>query len=219
MAGWAEIRAAVNRRRRGVIVALSALGHLALFALIGLQAPQLRQMALPDRPTFDLRLIPPVPTHRAAAPVAAQPTPVQPRPTPTPPKGVATLPLAPAPPGNPTGGGIGTKTAPAPLPAAPGSDLKTALRGFSPGCRMRDAVGLTKAERDACDEKLGRGAATAPFIPAPMDPAKRRAFDAQAAKDERYRKYKEGNVPPGITPGSEPGKNTGLGDDYAGVRR
>jgi hypothetical protein len=52
-----------------------------------------------------------------------------------------------------------------------------------------------------------------------MDPAKRAAFDAQAAKDARYRKYKEGNVPPGVVPGSEPGKNTGLGDDYAGVRR
>lgn len=219
MAGWADIKAALNRRRRAVIAGLSALGHLGLFALIGLQTPQLREMILPPQPTFDLRLVPTQRPRQAPAAPAAKSAPVQPRPTATPPRGVATLPLPPAPPAPRGASGIGTSYAPAPLPADQGSDLKKALRGFSPGCRMRDAVALTRAERDACDERLGRGSETATFIPAPMDPAKRAAYDAQAAKDERYRKYKEGNVPPGVTPGSEPGKNTGLGDDYAGVRR
>lgn len=221
MAGWAGIGKALNRRRRTVVAGLSALGHLAVFALIGLQAPQIRQMILPDPPHFEVQLSPPLrpapPDHQTSK--AAAPSPVKPRLTPPPPASVPTLALSPVPPADKPRGGIGVRSAPAPLPAPPGSDLKTALRGFSPGCRMRDAVGLTRAERDACDEKLGRGASTAPYIQAPMDPAKRAAFDAQAAKDERYRKYKEGNVPPGVTPGSEPGKNTGLGDDYAGVRR
>lgn len=221
MAGWASIRTALDRRRRTVVAVLSALGHLAVFAVIGLQAPQVRQMILPDQPHFDLRLIPPPPAlqPRSQTSKAAAPQTIRPRATPPPPAGVPTLSLSPVPPADKPRGGIGVRSAPAPLPAAPGPDLKTALRGFSPGCRMRDAVGLTRKERDACDEKLGRGADTAPYIDAPMDPAKRRDFDSQAARDARYRKYKEGAVPPGVTPGSEPGKNTGLGEGYAGVRR
>jgi hypothetical protein len=219
MAGWADIKAGLNRRRRGVIITLSALGHLALFTLVGLQTPQLREMIVPAQPALELRLIPPVRRHQAPAAAAAKAAPVQPRPSPTPPKGVATLPIPPAAPAPRGASGIGTSYAPAPLPATPGADLKKALRAFSPGCRNADAVGLTRRERDACDERLGRGSQTATYIPDPMDRAKRGAFDAQAAKDDAYRRYKQGNVPPAVKPGSEPGKNTGLGDDYAGMQR
>ncbi|MDQ0464827.1 hypothetical protein QO010_002611 [Caulobacter ginsengisoli] len=200
-----------------MIVALSALGHLALFALVGLQVPQLRQMILPPQQTMELDL---VERPRTAPPTsAAKPVPVQPRPTPAPPRGVATLPLPPAPAAPRGGASIGSGYAAVPAPPGPDLDLKKALRGFTPGCRDRDAVGLTRREREACDERLGRGSQTATFIPAPMDPAKRAGYDAQAAKDEAYRRYKQGNMPPGVTPGNDPGKNTGLGDDYAGVRR
>ncbi len=218
MTGWADIKTAVRRRRRTVVAALSALGHLALFAVVGLQTPQLREMILPDQQTVEVQLVPPVlPRQSAAAPAKAQP--IQPRPTPAPPKGVVTLPLPPAEPAAKGGSGIGTGYAPAPLPAAPGADLKKALRGFSPGCRMREAVGLTRAERDACDERLGRGSESATFIAPPMDPAKRAAYDAQAAKDEAYRRYKQGNVPSAVSPSAEPGMPAGLGEDFPGLRR
>jgi hypothetical protein len=58
---------------------------------------------------------------------------------------------------------------------------------------------LSREEREACQERLGAGARDAPFIPPPMDPRKRQAFDETAAKKEAYQRYKRGNVPPGIT--------------------
>jgi hypothetical protein len=223
MRGWTGVKTLLKRRRRSVIALASALGHLILFALIGLQVSELRLTAQPPGPALDIRMIPPerpLPRPAAQTPRAAE---IRPRPTRTPPPAtVPTLPLSPGPPAAPGGnrGGIGVRDAPAPLPEAPGGDLRKALRGFSPGCRMRDTVGLTRAERDACDEKLGRGAGDAPYIPAPMDPAKRAAFDAQAAKDEAYRKYKQGNVPPGIDPKAAPGSGpVGLGDDFPGLKK
>ena len=60
---------------------------------------------------------------------------------------------------------------------------------------------LTKAERERCLERLGAGAKDAPYYEPPMSRDKRKAFDEAAARKQAYRKYKEANLPTGVSPG------------------
>ncbi|WP_309645969.1 hypothetical protein [Phenylobacterium sp.] len=103
-------------------------------------------------------------------------------------------PLAPRPAMSPPG-----LAAPAPGPA-PSPRVGAALRLGPVGCANPSL--LTKAERERCLERLGAGAKDAPFYEPPMSPDKRKAFDAQAAKQQAYRRYKEGHIPPGVSTGS-----------------
>jgi hypothetical protein len=69
---------------------------------------------------------------------------------------------------------------PAPAgPEGPASDLRAALRHGALGCI--DLGALSRAERDLCDERLGKAAAGQAYIPAPIDPLKRAYYDAVAA--------------------------------------
>jgi hypothetical protein len=81
------------------------------------------------------------------------------------------------------------------------------------GCANRNAVGLTRREREACDDRGGAGAGQAAFIEPPMDPDKRRAWDAAAARKALARRRKEGAVPPGVNPGDNAGgtRTNGIG--------
>ena len=103
-------------------------------------------------------------------------------------------------------------------PAAPqaGSSpdgLRQALRGSPVGCANREAVGLTRREREACDEAFGRARDQAVIFDSPMDPAKRAAWDAVAARKAMIRKRKEGAVPPGIATNDNAGgtRTNGIG--------
>jgi hypothetical protein len=89
---------------------------------------------------------------------------------------------------------------PAPKPEGPKGDVKTALRGGAVGCANPLAVGLTRAERDLCDERLGKGAKEAEFIPPglALTAAKRALLDKAAAAREARRADKERQPPPAM---------------------
>lgn len=188
-------------RRRAVIGVLIASGfaHLGVLGLLALVQPELRQMAPP--PVFDVEILPRLLPSPARPTDEAAPTrPLQVRP----PRNARSAQDVPplvipersiAPPGKAAPAGPAT---PAPVP----SDVRDALRRGPVGCANPDL--LSKEERDACLERLGAGAKDAPFIEPPMSRDKRRAFDAAAAKKEAYRRYREGNVPPGVTPQPKP---------------
>lgn len=80
------------------------------------------------------------------------------------------------------------------------------------GCASRDAVGLTRREREACDDAWGGGRDQAE-IAAPIDPDKRAAWDAVAARKALIRKRKEAPPPPGVNPSDNAGgtRTNGIG--------
>jgi len=191
--------AAGGRRTLIPIVAVSVAAHLAVFGLLALARPKFDHTA-PPPPVFDVLIAPrfarppaqaePAPSRplRARRAVAADRSPIPPLRLPE----SAIAPSAPAASTEPT------------MPTAPVAParLKDALRRGPVGCANPSL--LSREERDACLERLGAGAKDAPFIEPPMSPDKRRAFDAAAAKKEAYRRYKEANMPPGVTPEPKP---------------
>lgn len=211
-----------DRVWKTAILAASAAGHVLVFALIGLNAPQMRERLIADEdPVMVVDLFRPPPSPRARSPQAPasatpQASPVRPRAVALPtPAAVLPLPLAPVPaplapsPAPKAGAGSGGAVG-GPGAGQPGGDLRGALRGSTVGCANRRAVGLNRREVDGCDETLGGGAKDAPWIGSPMDARKRAGFDARAAAKARDRAWREAPVPQGIAPGSGPGEITGL---------
>lgn len=186
-------------RRRAVIGVLIASGfaHLGVLALLALVRPDLRQMAPP--PVFDVQILPRIlPSPTPGAPVATRELQVRP-----PRDARSTLDVPPmiVPERSIAAPGESARAGPA-TPAAPSSEVSKALRLGPVGCANPDL--LSPEEREACLERLGAGAKDEPFIEPPMSRDKRRAFDAAAAKKEAYRRYTEGNVPPGTAPQPKP---------------
>ena len=64
------------------------------------------------------------------------------------------------------------------------------LRGTLVGCANADAVRLTGAERNHCNERFGVEAAKAPALDG-ISPAKRAAFDRAAGRQEANRRYRD----------------------------
>lgn len=217
---------AVRRERalKAAVLAGSAAGHALVFALIGLNVPQVRERVVAETEQamiIDLFRPPPPPrARRADAPAAPKPqvSAVRPRTVTAPaPSAVPPLPMAAVPgpvtpaPAPKTGAGSGG-TVPGPGQDLPGGDLRQALRGSTVGCANRGAVGLNRREVDRCDERLGAGAAQAPWIAAPMDATKRSAFDAEARRKEIIRQRKAAAPPVGVTQGNAGGTRTdGIG--------
>lgn len=217
---------AVRRERalKAAVLAGSAAGHALVFALIGLNVPQVRERVVEEADQamiIDLYRPPPSPrARRADAPAEPEPqaSAVRPRAVTAPaPSAVPPLPMAPVPapvtpaPAAKTGAGSGG-TLPGPGTGLPGGDLRGALRGSTVGCANRRAVGLNRREVDRCEERLGAGATDAPWIAAPMDAAKRSAFDAEARRKEIIRQRKAAPPPVGVTRGNAGGTRTdGIG--------
>lgn len=217
---------AVRRERalKASVLAGSAAGHALMFALIGLSVPQVRERVVEQADQamiIDLFRPPPSPrARRADAPAAPEPqaSAVRPRAVTAPaPSAVPPLPMAPVPtpvtpaPAVKTGAGSGGTVA-GPGTSLPGGDLRGALRGSTVGCANRRAVGLNQREVDRCEERLGAGATDAPWIAAPMDAAKRSAFDAEARRKEIIRQRKAAPPPVGVTRGNAGGTRTdGIG--------
>ena len=211
-----------NRQRAAVVTTLSVLAHVAVFALIGLNTPGVRERPPLPEETIDISLFPPMPRPREPTPAEAGGPPASgiPRrettapllhiPALEPPSDVAPSPLpAPAPagaaPGRGTKGGSGRAATVFP---SPGEGTRRALRG-SYGCAYPDAAGLNRREREACDERFGTDAKP---IMAPMSAEKRSRFDRVAAKQERDRAYRENpTVPSGTSEDQGPGHPAGLG--------
>jgi hypothetical protein len=108
------------------------------------------------------------------------------------------------------------------LPEGPKSDLRAALRRGAPGCANADAVGLTKAERQVCDEQLGGMARVAPFKGLGLNPDKQLEFDRAATRKEEDRRYRDTTPaprphrgPPGST-AEDIGRD--LGDDRPALK-
>lgn len=189
-----------DARWRLPILVVSGTAHVALLGFLALRHPELRSYAPP--PVFEVQVVPrflPSPSERAAPTRTAAQRPLRPRQAlrPATESTVAPLltPAAPAP------GRWAADQAGAPTGAAPPASLglREALRRSAVGCANADTVILDKAERERCMEVFGEGAKDAPFIPPPMAPDKRRAFDAAAARKEANRRYREGNIPAGTT--------------------
>ena len=142
----------------------------------------------PHRPLTTVRSQPVSARSVDGRPLAVRPSPRLPA-LPVPP-GVATLATLPA---------IGTGNHPAPLPEGPRGDLRSALRSSGVGCANATAVGLNRREQERCDERWGEAARRAPlYTEAPMDPAKRAAFDQIAAGQAAARRYRAAPMGPGV---------------------
>lgn len=199
-----------GRRRRNITIAVSAVAHAGLLALVALQSPRLvmpRELAGPPEPVIPVLLAPRAPParvgarraqpdairlHRRALRGASAPLPIPPLPEPE------ELPTPPAaPPPRPA-----SDFHPAPLPESPRSDLRAALRSGPTGCANPDAVGLTKAERQVCEQRLGGLARITPYKGLGLSAAKQADFDRAASAKEAAVRARNAPVPAGNIPGA-----------------
>ena len=221
-----------RRRRTTWAVAISALAHLAVLIVVAVQQPMLNTPPEEAGPPVAIIPVLLLPRTAPAAGSKAKPEPIRlhRRPQPFVPPQVPTLPIAPpapraaAAPPSPRGPVV---LHPAPLPEGPKGDVRAALRHGPVGCANPQAVGLNKAERDLCDEKLGAGIRTAtPYdVGTELTAEKRRALDAAAAKREEDYRYKH-DQPTATLPPGNPGqsaedmcKNLGIPPEKCGVHR
>jgi len=201
------------RVRNGAVLIGSVVLHAAILAVLGWQVgPRFLDRStdedaitvILERSAVPRRAAPQVADSADRAAMATSP--LQPRaPRRIAPSSVTPLGLAPAP-GPPTARPTGLH--PAPLPEGPRGDLRTALRGSSPGCANAAAVGLNRREQEHCDERFGALARKAPVYDAPMDPAKRRGFDQQAIRQRAERAYRDAPMGIGVDHRSREGPGT-----------
>jgi hypothetical protein len=208
-----------KRRRTTWAVAASAIAHLAAVIFVLLQRPILplpEQERGPPEAIIPILILPRTPPPAAGR--LAQPAPIRlhRRPQRFVPPEVPTAPIAPPTPPAPPAAAPGPRAPPAlhpaPEPEGPKGDVRAALRQGAPGCANPDEVGLTKAERDLCNEKFGKGAKTAPFLGLGLTADKQRLLDAAGARKEEDRRYKESAGPTGAAGGDsgQPSRPRGL---------
>jgi hypothetical protein len=178
-----------TRRRTIRAVALSVAVHGAVLTVLALHAPRLRvpeEMAGPPEPIIPILILPRLPPAAAGSAagdsfIRLHRRPVRPRELPA---HVAPL-LTPPPPDTaapPPAAAPASEATPAAPPAGP--DLATVLRRSRIGCANASVLGLSRAEQEACQQQLGQGAASAPFIAPPMSPAKRAELEAAGARKD-----------------------------------
>lgn len=196
----------MNARRRfrtGLVVGASVLVHGAVLALLALGHPQLR--LAPPPPVVEVEIVPyflPGPRRQEvqAEPLAAQP--IRPRRSvlrPDEERTVAPLVTPAAPRQKPAEApwAVAPPVTGAPAPATP--DLRRALRGGAVGCANLSL--LSKAEREACQEKLGAGAKDAPYIPPPIAADKLGDWEAAAARKRAKWREREAPMPQPVPSG------------------
>ena len=183
------------RRRTTWAIAASVLAHVGVLGGVVLQRHTLLvppdEAAGPPIPIIPLLLLPRTP------PVAARgtqpPGAVRLHRRPQRPDDAGAQPVAPlVAPSNlaPNRAGdapIATATAQTPAAAVgpPAPDLRAALRHGAAGCANLNALGMSRADRERCDDQLAHGAASAPFLPAALDPRMRGYYDAVALAKQR----------------------------------
>jgi hypothetical protein len=180
------------RRRRPIwAIAVSLAVHLAAgVALLSQRPPDVP----PEPPIISVLLVARPPPPASASEARPAPLRLHRPPQPILPPDVPTAPIAPpAPPGAAATAAQGPGPValhPAPLPAGPKGDVRTALRHSYVGCANRELVGLNRAERDFCDEQFGKGAKDAKFAGLGLTAAKQRLLDAAGARKEADYRYK-----------------------------
>jgi hypothetical protein len=204
----------IDRRFAGVI-AVSAALHLGVLALLAL-----KPAASTFRPYQDdaiavtlapLYLVEPKPRARSRQAQA----PIRPRQARRPDEDTSVAPLyaIPAPGRAGPGAAAGLGVAPHPAPEPPGTraELGRALKFGGVGCETPDLVGMTRAERDRCAERLGAGAKSAAYLGQGLSKEKQGLLDQVAARKEALRDYRDAPMPPGLSTSDAAGGLTGLG--------
>jgi hypothetical protein len=191
---------AAKRGRRIAAIVGSAILHLALLAIVALQAPTLfipYEAGGPPEPVIPVLLTPRLPPaaavrpggppggirlHRRQLRTPPPELPVAPLPVPEPPSAPAPAPAAPA-----------TAIAPRPpvLPEGPREELRAMLRRSPIGCANPGAASLSRDERAACDERLGVGSQGAAFPGLGLAGDKQKALDRAGARKEAERRALE----------------------------
>jgi hypothetical protein len=190
-----------RRRATAWAVAASVAIHLAAGVALLLE----KQAVVAPEPIITVLLVsrPPPVTREARTPTPPQALRLHRRPQLIAPPDVPAAPIAPPSPAPAAPPGHGPVALhPSPLPAGPKDELRAALRHSYVGCANRDVVGLNRAERDFCDEQLGKGAKDAKFAGLGLTAAKQRLLDAAgAAKDRDYRYKRDPMTAPVSRPG------------------
>ncbi|MET0274934.1 MAG: hypothetical protein ABW360_18255 [Phenylobacterium sp.] len=190
------------RRRTFSAMALSVIAHVAVLAVLALHTPMLRmpvESSGPPEPIIPILILPRTPPPPQDA--TARPTPVRLHRRPL--RHLQTpLPIEPLPApqaeasASPAKGRV--ELHPAPLPEGPKGDVRAALRQGPVGCANVQAVGLNGSEREHCNDVLGTGAKTAPFLGLGLKADKQFDFDKANAAKQSYQRYKRGNIPSGV---------------------
>lgn len=200
-----------TRRRTTWAVTASLIAHLAVGVFLVVQHPTL-QMRVgeqgPPQAIIPILLMPKTPPPRAGKVAPSQPIRLHRRPQPFVPPDVTPAPIAPptppAAPAAPPAPKAVPALHPAPMPEGPKGEVRTVLRQSAVGCANPNAVGLTRAERDLCDERMGKGAKDAAFTGLGLAADKQRLLDAAGARKESDYRYKHApqtqNVPIGSLP-------------------
>jgi hypothetical protein len=181
----------------------SLVAHLTVGVVILLQRTSLPvppELGGPPEAIIPILILPKTPPATAGRKAELQPIRLHRRPQPFVPPDVTPAPIAPPTPQTtaPARSAPAALPAlhPAPQPEGPKGDVRTALRGSYVGCANAQAVGLNRAELDACDEKFGKGAKDAQFVGLGLSSDKQRLLDAAGARKEGDYKYKHGQAPP-----------------------
>jgi hypothetical protein len=172
-----------RRRWRAAVIALSLLGHLGLLGVMLASLPP--REPLPEPPVIDVQMLPP-PGERPSEPQGA----TEPVEAPTRPQTPASAPTvrpalpssgAPSPVPGPAGraplAGAPAGGTAAPAGAAPAAGAVREVLRATVGCDTADLLGLTRREREACEEARG---ARARGYELPESLAERQARDARA---------------------------------------
>jgi hypothetical protein len=180
-----------RRRRLALVVAASIAVHGLILALIGSHAPRsIWRMSNLDQAAVQVELARRPAERRSEPPKAQRPRrtsqTAQAAKAPARPIASPHLPAVAPPVGAPA---PWTVAPPSPLPPGFLSSLQAHV-----GCPEGDMARMSRSQREACARQFADGAASAPFIPAPMAPEKRAAFDRAV----RCRAdYDNAPVPPG----------------------
>lgn len=190
---------ASGRRGRSIgAIAVSAAVHALILAAVALHAPMLREPEEPTGPPeaiIPVVLMPRIPPQTAAQKPTVLRLHRRPQRFAAPP--IAPLPVPPAQTSHGARPGPVIVIHPAPLPEGPKGDMRAVLRAGPPGCANPDAVGLTREEREHCNEVFGKGAKTAPFLGLGLAPGKLGDFDRAAAKKAGERHFDDPAPPAG----------------------
>lgn len=186
---------AAHRRRDIGIAAASLAAHAALLAALAVYAPRLRVPVFesgPPEAIIPVLIMPRTPPPTAAA--GAEPTPIRlhrrpqrfvAEPAPVKPLVAPEADVRNAPTTAPGPKAVTAPTAPDALSA----NARNALHGRL-GCANADALGLSRAEREACEKQLAAGAKSADFPGLGIDADTAAGLAAAGAQKDRDYRYK-----------------------------
>ncbi len=197
-----------RRGRIYLVAAVSVVLHAGLLILVATHAPRLFSPPVasgPPEPIIPILILPRTPPRQTAAGLTPAPIRLHRRPQRFAPSDLPVAPLVVSQP-EPQRPAVGPAPRPVALPAsrdATAEGVGRALRGRL-GCA--NLAALTRAERQACEDRLASGARDAAFPGLGLEGGKAAGFEAEAARkaaDQRYRSA----PPPRGTLGT--GRNSG----------